>query len=70
MRVRFEEAGKLVDEVVFPHAELPIGDSVLIAIGRDRKRFAVLSVSMLAECGELKVIVEVRAAENVKAATS
>lgn len=61
MRVRFEDEGHQVAEVTFPHAELPIGESMLIDLGNGhgRHRFAVLSVDMLVERGELFAIVSV-----------
>lgn len=57
MKVRFEEDGRLVEEVAFPHAELPIGEDVLI--GRARVRYLVLGVRMVTESGELKALVDV-----------
>lgn len=63
MKVRFEEKGNLVEEVVFPHAELPLGEEVLI----QRIRYRVGRVDMAAEGGELKVVVEVTRAATAAA---
>jgi hypothetical protein len=59
MKVRFEELGKLIDEVSFPHAELPLGDDVVLRVEGERVCFRVLGVAMVAEGGELKAVVDV-----------
>lgn len=60
MKIRFEENGALVmDEVSFPHAELPLGEEVTLTVHGKRTRYQVLSVSMLVDGGELKALVEI-----------
>jgi hypothetical protein len=61
MKVRFEQMiegkSRLVNEVSFPHAELPLGDTVLLVVDGYRRRFGVGGIEMLAEGGELKAVV-------------
>ena len=59
MRVRFEHAGNLISEVTFPHAELPLGETVLISTGGERLRYTVGVIDMLVQNGELIVVVAV-----------